>query len=74
MQTALYKTKQKLKRKCDQGRTNIEIMVIQLERYKIIRDAPNTDSFNYFMTTITRCKSNPTVTTRVMEWLRLMEG
>ena len=49
-------------------------MVTRLERYKIIRDAPNIDSFNYVMTTITRYKSDPTITTRVMEWLRLMEG
>ena len=74
MQTALYKTKQDLKRKCDQGRTNIVNMVTEFERFKIIRDAPNIDSFNYVMTTITKCKSDLTVTTRVMEWLRLMEG
>lgn len=68
------KTKQDIQANALKAEQTLRSMISQWEKYHNLRDAPNIDSFNYVMTAITRCKSDPTIADRVMEWLRLMEA
>lgn len=68
------KTKQDIQRNAVKAEQTLRKMIAQWEKFQNVRHAPNTDSFNYVMTAITKYKSDPTIAHRVMEWLRLMES
>ena len=70
----LGKTKDALEENALKAERTLRYMLLQWEKHGNFRIAPNTESFNHVMTAITRCKSYPTVASRVMEWLRMMEG
>jgi hypothetical protein len=68
------KTKQDIQRNAVKAEQTLRKMIAHWEKFQNVRHAPNTDSFNYVMIAITKCKSDPTIADRVMEWLRLMES
>jgi len=70
----LGKTKKDLQANAVKAEQTLSYMITQWRNHDNFREAPDTNSFNYVMTAVTKCKSDPTVVSRVMEWLRMMES
>lgn len=68
------KTGQDMEGNAIKAEQTLRKMMTHWEKFHDIRQAPNTDSFNYVMNAITKCESDPTIADRVMEWIQLMES